>query len=77
MAETTTVTVELGKEDAALFLKFREYQTVFEILVKAGVFNIQNGNATLHFDPTGTLADVECHLKLYRRGVKVIPILVQ
>lgn len=71
------MTIELTDQDAELFLKFREHQDSFAVLEKAGVFNIRNGHAVLNFDANGTLGDIECTVKLYRKGVRVIPILVQ
>lgn len=70
-------TIELTDEEALLFLKFRENQDTFSVLEESGVFNIRNGHAVLNFDANGTLGAVECTVKLYRRGVAVIPILVQ
>ena len=57
----------LSDEEALLFLKFREYQTVFEVLDKAGVFKIANGKAILNFDANGTLCDIDCTIKTFKR----------
>lgn len=38
------------------------------ILMEAGVFDIKNGSAELHFDSMGRLASVDIHQKVFRRG---------
>lgn len=70
------ISIDLTNEDAELFRKFRQYQDTFEVLEEAGVFNVRNGQVVLSFDAHGTLGDIECTLKLYRRGLRVIPVLV-
>ena len=59
--------IELTTEDALLFIKFREHQTVFDIIEKAGVFKVSNGKAVLYFDANGTLCDIDCTIKTFKR----------
>lgn len=42
------------------------------VLDQAGVFNVRNGKAVLNFDADGTLTEVSCEMKLFKRG-RVIP----
>jgi hypothetical protein len=70
------VTIELTDEEALLFRKFREKQDTFMTLEEAGVFDIRNGKATLNFDANGTLCEVDCVLKLYKRGLAIVPVIV-
>lgn len=44
----------------------------FLTLVASGVFDIKNGKAILNFDSEGTLCEVECNIKLYKRGVPLV-----
>lgn len=37
------------------------------IMVEAGVFDIRNGSAELHFDSEGLLASIDLHQKAFRR----------
>lgn len=38
------------------------------ILMEAGVFEVKNGSAELHFDSLGRLASIDLHQKAFRRG---------
>lgn len=71
------INIELTNEEAVLFRKFREHQDTFSVLDQAGVFDIRNGKAVLNFDSSGTLCDIECNLKLYKRGMVIVPLLVE
>lgn len=42
--------IELTDEEAYLFKMFREYQSDFDTLYRAKVFNIRNGKVILHFN---------------------------
>lgn len=68
--------IELTDKDAELFLKFREHQDVFAVLEQAGVFNVRNGKAMLNFNSQGHIMDIDCTIKTFKRGVEVIPILI-
>lgn len=68
--------IELTDSDAQRFIEFQKNYDTFSTLQEAGVFNVRNGKATLNFDPKGTLTDVECSVKLYKRGIEVTPILI-
>jgi hypothetical protein len=48
-----------------------EYE-LFTTLKDSGVFDIRNGVATLNFDSNGTLADIDCNFKLYKRGKPIV-----
>lgn len=46
--------IELNDEEAALFLKFREYQDIFQLLVSSKVFeNLKNKQITINCDNRG------------------------
>ena len=62
-------TLNLSDQDAELFLLFRKYQDMFDVLDKAGVFRVKNGKAVLNFDQNGVLSDIECTQKTFKRGV--------
>ena len=70
------VTLEFTPEEAAMFLRYKEREELFTVLEASGVFNIRNGKAILNFNPEGTLTDITGDIKLYQRGIEVIPILV-
>lgn len=53
------ITVEMSEEDAALFIKFRRFQGMFEMLTESGITDIKNGSMTLHFDSSGTVKNVQ------------------
>jgi len=57
------ITIYLIPRDAELFKKFREYQDIFERLLKDGVFDIKMGNATIHFDEQGNIGDIDIIIK--------------
>lgn len=62
------VKLELTPADAALFLKFREHQEKFNILLSNGLFNVRNGCAVLNFDGAGTLTQVDFNIVMYKKG---------
>ncbi len=59
--------ITLTDEEAESFKRFRQYQGVFEILDRSGVFAITNGSAELHFDSTGQIASINTHMAVFRR----------
>lgn len=69
--------IDLTDEEAQAFMLFRKHQSLFELFDEVGVFNVRNGRAILNFDSNGTLVDIECQMKLYKRGIDVVPILIQ
>lgn len=46
--------------------------SMLNTLYEAGVFEIKNGSATLHFDASGTLYEIDGDIKLYRKGKPII-----
>lgn len=58
--------ITLTDEEATSFLKWREHQATFDVLMSTGVFDIRNGSAELHFDRTGQLASIDTHVKVFR-----------
>ncbi len=69
---TKNMTIELSDEEAVLFLAFQKDYATYTTLKESGVFDIRNGKAILNFDQDGTLCEIDCNLKLYKRGVPVI-----
>jgi len=68
--------IDLSDQDAELFLLFRRYQDVFDVLEGAGVFRVRNGKAVLNFNSDGVLVDIDCTQKTYRRRAIVANIKV-
>ena len=42
------VTIQLTDEEAELFKQFRQYQFLFQLLLKAGIFTPYNGSKVIH-----------------------------
>lgn len=61
-----TTIVHMTGEEATSFLKFREYEKSFDLLVKSGIFGVQNGSAEIHFDAFGTIASIDLHFRVFR-----------
>lgn len=59
-------TLHLTTDEAASFLRFRQYEKEFNLLVKSGVFGVQNGSAELHFDAVGNLSSIDLHFRVFR-----------
>jgi hypothetical protein len=64
--------VELSDHDAQLFLEFQKDYVNYSVLKESGVFDIRNGIAQLNFNAEGTVTDIECNFKLYKRGYPVL-----
>jgi hypothetical protein len=64
--------ITLSDKDAALFLEFQEHYQTFSTLRDSGVFEIRNGIAQLNFDSNGTITDIDCNFKLFKRGLPVL-----
>lgn len=45
----------------------------WRILKEAGVFNMANGSAEIHFNPQGQIASIDTHQKTFRRVHVVVP----
>lgn len=66
------VTLQLSPQDALLFRSYMENKDTFDLLVKAGVFTIRNGNVTLNFDADGTLTEIKRNDLLFKKGLPII-----
>jgi hypothetical protein len=55
----TRIIVEMTKEDAELFVKFRQFQHIIEKLNVEGIIGMKNGSVTLHYDRHGTIRTVQ------------------
>lgn len=53
------ITVEMSEEDAASFVKFRRFQSIFETLEMEGAVDVKNGSVTLHFDKFGKIRTIQ------------------
>lgn len=62
-----SVVITLTKDEAASFMKWREHQDAFELLLSHNIFDIKNGSAELHFNSVGHIASIDAHVKLFRR----------
>jgi len=63
------IKIDISEEDARLFLEFQRNYENFLTLIKSGVFNVKNGNATIHFDKDGTLKEITLHTISYKKGI--------
>lgn len=59
--------LELSEQDAAKFRLFMEHYQEFELLLTAGVFDVRNGSAEVHFNNNGDIASIDIHAKVFRR----------
>ena len=64
----TMINIELTDQEAQLFKDFQQHHDTFMVLNNSGVFDIKNGTALLNFDSIGTLTDVDCSFKLFKKG---------
>lgn len=55
-----------------LNLTYEEAET-WRLLKEAGIFNLSNGSAELHFNSQGQLAKIDTHLAVFRRVQVVLP----
>ena len=60
------INVELTTDDAELFMKFRKYQHLFDLLIQNDVFSIKNGKAVLNFDSKGNLRLISTDVIVYK-----------
>lgn len=60
------IIVELNEVDAASFVRWRQYQSTFELLVENRVFDIRNGYAQLNFDKLGNIGSIDLHMNVFR-----------
>ena len=61
------VRVDLTAEDAALFWEFQKHREAFAVMLKAGVFHMKQGTATLSYSPEGVLTGIETTRVAFRR----------
>jgi len=66
------ISLEITKEDAELFVVFQENYDTFVLLKDSGLFGIRNGLATINFDSSGAITDIDCNFKLFKRGKPVL-----
>jgi hypothetical protein len=66
--DTEKVAVFMDKQTAERFEKFCENEQMFDILLRANIFGIKNGQAVINFNHTGTLMNVEIRSVAYQRG---------
>jgi hypothetical protein len=59
------IRVDMTRHDAALFILFQQYYDRFGFMTQAGVWDIRDGNAKLHFDKVGNLLKIEKQLFCY------------
>lgn len=64
-----TGTITLNFEGASL-QETERFRLLITNLFEQGVFNIKNGNATLHFDNLGTLQAIDVNFRKWRREKK-------
>lgn len=66
------INIELTDQEAQLFLEYQKNRDTFKIMLEAGVFGVRNGQAILSFDPSGTMCDIDIHMKRYKIGKPII-----
>lgn len=59
MIGEANIIVTMSKEDAELFVKFRQFQNAFATLERHGAVDIKNGSVSMHFDKFGILKNVQ------------------
>jgi hypothetical protein len=64
------VTIFLTTPDAVLFREYQQFHSTFALLCKSGVFDMKNGNVTIHFDSNGTIQKIEQNKSLYDVRIK-------
>lgn len=52
------IKIEITTPEAILFRSFMEFNNTFALLIKAGVFDVKNGSATIHFGPNGEVTSI-------------------
>jgi len=62
--------IELTESDAGLFIEFRKYQDVFDMLMQTGVFDVKGGSVTIHFNAQGQIARVDKNETVFYRTAK-------
>ncbi len=58
----------------ATFEQTEHCRKIIHTLFSQGIFNLRNGRAILHFDPTGTLAAIDFEIGKWKRDKPDIPI---
>lgn len=53
------IKIEVTTPEAIAFRQFMQFHSNFIILLNSGVFNINNGTATLHFNQDGEIKKIE------------------
>ena len=66
------IKIELTESDAKLFLKFREFQSDFQVMVESGVFNVRNGVAILNYNAEGHLTQIDFNVIRYKKGMAIL-----
>lgn len=61
------IILELTKEDAEMFKRFRQHQDLFETLLDNGIDKMNNGDMVLSFRPDGTLARIKIEQVVHKR----------
>jgi len=59
-------TIFLTPIEVDLFKSFREHQTEFLVLKSNGIFDVKNGNITIHFDDRGIVRKIESNRVLFK-----------
>ena len=59
--------IELTDEEARLFIKFRKYQTDFNILIEAGFFDFENGCAIVNRGVNRVITNIKIEKSVYKR----------
>ena len=71
-SEKWQIKIELTESDAKLFLKFREFQSDFQVMVESGVFNVRNGVAILNYNAEGHLTQIDFNVIRYKKGMTIL-----
>jgi hypothetical protein len=59
------ITVKLDTRTAALFEEFCRLEQQINTLIKAGVFDIRDGKATIYLDRNGVVVNIRGDIELY------------
>ena len=67
MQKVDIVQVDMSEIQAERFVQFQKYYQLFETFLDAGLFELKNGSATLHYDHMGNLQEIDFNQVKFKR----------
>lgn len=59
------IKIEITPVEAIMFRDWQAFHNTFALLIKAGVFDMKNGSATIHFGPNNEITSIIRNDSLY------------